>query len=69
MAERLRRWTANPLGSARVGSNPILVDLFLWVLFFCTFKHVLNEVIFIILNLIMAHITLRFKDALTSSGR
>ena len=27
MAEWLRRWTANPLGSARVGSNPILVDL------------------------------------------
>ena len=27
MAERLRRWTANPLGSARVGSNPILVDV------------------------------------------
>ena len=26
VAERLRRWTANPLGSARVGSNPILVD-------------------------------------------
>ena len=25
MAEWLRRWTANPLGSARVGSNPILV--------------------------------------------
>ena len=22
MAERLRRWTANPLGSARAGSNP-----------------------------------------------
>ena len=26
VAEWLRRWTANPLGSARVGSNPILVD-------------------------------------------
>ena len=25
MAEWLRRWTANPLGSARVGSNPIIV--------------------------------------------
>ena len=25
MAEWLRRWTANLLGSARVGSNPILV--------------------------------------------
>ena len=25
MAEWLRRWTANPLGSPRVGSNPILV--------------------------------------------
>ena len=28
VAEWLRRWTANPLGSARVGSNPILVDVF-----------------------------------------
>ena len=28
MAEWLRRWTANPMGSARVGSNPILVDIF-----------------------------------------
>ena len=26
MAEWLRRWTANPMGSARVGSNPILVE-------------------------------------------
>ena len=30
VAEWLRRWTANPLGSARVGSNPILVALVLW---------------------------------------
>ena len=29
VAEWLRRWTANPLGSARVGSNPILVDVLL----------------------------------------
>ena len=28
VAEWLRRWTANPMGSARVGSNPILVDNF-----------------------------------------
>ena len=28
VAEWLRRWTANPLGSARVGSNPILVEIF-----------------------------------------
>ena len=28
VAEWLRRWTANPLGSPRVGSNPILVDFF-----------------------------------------
>ncbi len=27
VAERLRRWTANPLGSPRVGSNPIDVVL------------------------------------------
>ena len=30
MAEWLRRWTANPLCSARVGSNLILVDLSLF---------------------------------------
>ena len=28
VAEWLRRWTANPMGSARVGSNPILVESF-----------------------------------------
>ena len=28
VAEWLRRWTANPMGSARVGSNPILVVIF-----------------------------------------
>ena len=27
VAEWLRRWTANPMGSARVGSNPILVEI------------------------------------------
>ena len=27
VAEWLRRWTANPLGSARVGSNPIFVAI------------------------------------------
>ena len=33
VAEWLRRWTANPLGSARVGSNPILVEEYSFVLF------------------------------------
>ena len=28
MAEWLRRWTANPLGSARAGSNPVIVVYF-----------------------------------------
>ena len=28
VAEWLRRWTANPMCSARAGSNPILVDIF-----------------------------------------
>ena len=28
VAEWLRRWTANPMCSARVGSNPILVEAF-----------------------------------------
>ena len=27
VAEWLRRWTANPMCSARVGSNPILVEI------------------------------------------
>ena len=35
VAEWLRRWTANPMCSARVGSNPILVVThFVKVLFF-----------------------------------
>ena len=33
VAEWLRRWTANPLGSARVGSNPILVEIFYFPVF------------------------------------
>jgi hypothetical protein len=28
MAEWLWRWTANPLGSARAGSNPVIVACF-----------------------------------------
>ncbi len=28
VSERLRRWTRNPLGSARRGSNPLAVELF-----------------------------------------
>ena len=28
VAEWLRRWTANPMGSARVGSNPIGVEIY-----------------------------------------
>ena len=28
VAEWLRRWTANPMCSARVGSNPILVGMY-----------------------------------------
>jgi hypothetical protein len=31
VAEWLRRWTANPMCSARVGSNPILVGRFIAV--------------------------------------
>ena len=30
VAEWLRRWTANPMGSARVGSNPILIGHFIF---------------------------------------
>ena len=37
VAEWLRRWTANPMGSARVGSNPILVVILKIV--FVSWKH------------------------------
>ena len=37
MAEWLRRWTANPMGSARVSSNLILVDNFFYF-FYITFS-------------------------------
>ncbi len=43
VAEWLRRWTANPLCSARVGSNPILVDFFFYYYYFCTYIHVHYE--------------------------
>ena len=33
VAEWLRRWTANPMCSARVGSNPILVGSFFFHFF------------------------------------
>ena len=29
LAEWLRRWTRNPLGSARIGSNPVAIEKFL----------------------------------------
>jgi hypothetical protein len=32
VAEWLRRWTANPLCSARVGSNPIFVEIILSIM-------------------------------------
>ena len=37
VAEWLRRWTANPMGSARVGSNPILVVNFIFTPKVCVF--------------------------------
>jgi hypothetical protein len=39
VAEWLRRWTANPMCSARVGSNPILVDFFFIFAYYKTQKH------------------------------
>ena len=52
VAEWLRRWTANPMCSARVGSNPILVELFLLYskisehnLFFCLDKNMASILI------------------------
>ena len=38
VSERLRRWTRNPLGSARRGSNPLAVESsFCWWRFFVAF--------------------------------
>ena len=34
MAERLRRWTRNPMGSARAGSNPVQCEGFFFFPFF-----------------------------------
>ena len=34
VAEWLRRWTANPLGFAREGSNPFFVEFFLFIFIF-----------------------------------
>ena len=31
MAERRRRWTQNPLGSSRAGSNPARSEIFLFL--------------------------------------
>ena len=45
VAEWLRRWTANPLGSARVGSNPILVEEFLFLKFVFLVHIVIFEVL------------------------
>ena len=51
MAEWLRRWTANPMGSARVGSNPILVEIF----FLLAIDFVLN------LQVSIIHVQSNFK--------
>lgn len=39
VAEWLRRWTANPMCSARVGSNPILVEKLLLHQFYSVIVH------------------------------
>ena len=39
MAEWLRRWTWNPLGSARAGSNPVGTDIWEHTAFSETLKH------------------------------
>ena len=51
VAEWLRRWTANPMGSARVGSNPIFVEIF----FLLAIDFVLNVQVSII------HVQSNFK--------
>ena len=44
VVEWLRRWTANPLGSGRVGSNPILVVYILFALEHNDHKYQLEDV-------------------------
>ena len=51
VAEWLRRWTANPMGSARVGSNPIFVEIF----FLLAIDFVLN------LQVSIIHVQSNFK--------
>ena len=48
VAEWLRRWTANPMCSARVGSNPILVVKDFLVMYFA-FTHSMHFYLFIVL--------------------
>ena len=38
MAEWLRRWTRNPMGNARVGSNPTRSDYYFLFFTFLSFK-------------------------------
>ena len=47
MAEWLRRWTRNPLGSARAGSNPADYDL---ITFFFPFACSLDSIILVTVN-------------------
>ena len=46
VAEWLRRWTANPMCSARVGSNPIGVVLLLPLIFGPNSQLILNNLFF-----------------------
>ena len=46
VAEWLRRWTANPMCSARVGSNPILVGYFCILFFFFFLTKIISFRIF-----------------------
>ena len=64
MAERLRRWTANPLGYARAGSNPADVDFFpyYWIRF--QFVARLKTETFFLLNSVFKNITKLFYKRL-----
>ena len=43
VAEWLRRWAANPLGSARVGSNPILVGIIIIIIIITQYLYRVNS--------------------------
>ena len=58
VAEWLRRWTANPMGSARVGSNPILVGSF--------FTHPMGDITEDIISMCVSYTFSWYREELLS---